>query len=364
MEVEKRRAFIINFVYFLIIGVVAVVVLKYGIGMLTPFVLGFLIAYMLKRPIRALSKGMKGKQKLAAILVVAAFYIIIGGLLTLLGVKIVSGVQSFFQMVPSLYKEYVEVLLTDSFSEIERQVMGMDPALFAWISQLETQMMQYLGKLVSSISIGTMNAVSEFAAFVPSFFIKMVLMIISTFFIAMDYDKLTGFCLNQLSSRGKMIFLQVKEYLIGTLFVCIRSYLLIMSITCFELFIGFTIIRLEHAFMIAAMIAIFDILPVLGTGGIMIPWMILAAISGRYSLAIGLLCVYLFVTVMRNILEPKIVGGQLGLHPVVTLSSMFLGVQLFGAVGLFGFPIGLSLLCYLNENGTISIFKKPEAATE
>lgn len=358
METEKRRAFIINFTYFFIIAVLAVVVLKYGIGLLTPFVLGFLIAYMLKRPIFAVSNLLKGRRKAAAILIVALFYILIGGLLTLLGVKIVSAMQSFLQVVPTLYKEYVEVLLTDSFNEIERTVRAMDPALFMWVSQMEEQIMQSLGKLVSSISIGTMNAISEFAVFVPSFFIKMVLMIISTFFIAADYEKLTGFCLNQLSGKGKMIFLQIKEYLIGTLFVCIRSYLLIMSITCLELFVGFTIIRLEHAFMIAAMIAIFDILPVLGTGGIMIPWMILEAISGRYSLAIGLLCIYLFVTVMRNILEPKIVGGQLGLHPVVTLSSMFLGVQLFGGIGLFGFPIGLSLLCYLNENGTISIFKK------
>ena len=74
-------------------------------------------------------------------------------------------------------------------------------------------------------------------------------------------------------------------------------------------------------------------------------------------MALKIFGVYVTVTVVRNIIEPKIVGGQLGLHPVVTLCSMFVGVQLFGVVGLFGFPIGLSLLRYLNDHGVIRILK-------
>ena len=120
---------------------------------------------------------------------------------------------------------------------------------------------------------------------------------------------------------------------------------------------GLTIIGIDKAVLIAMAISVFDILPVLGTGGIMIPWVIVSAISGDYKLAAGLLAVYLVVTVIRNILEPKIVGSQIGLHPVVTLASMFAGVQLFGLLGLFGFPILLSLLRRLNENGTIKLFK-------
>ena len=89
----------------------------------------------------------------------------------------------------------------------------------------------------------------------------------------------------------------------------------------------------------------------------MIPWAVITAIQGDYSMAIALFAVYIVVTIIRNIIEPKIVGSQLGLHPVATLASLFVGAQLFGAVGLFGFPIGLSLLRYLNEQGTLKIFK-------
>ncbi len=130
-----------------------------------------------------------------------------------------------------------------------------------------------------------------------------------------------------------------------------------MSITIEELTNGLTFIGIRNSVLIALLIAIFDILPVLGTGGIMLPWTIITAFQGQLSTALGLLIVYLVVTIIRNIIEPRIVGRQIGLHPVVTLVSMFVGAQLFGVLGLFGFPIGLSLLRHLNETGTIRIFK-------
>src|SRR5699024_9383370 len=119
-----------------------------------------------------------------------------------------------------------------------------------------------------------------------------------------------------------------------------------------ELAIGLSIIGVDRAVLIALGIAVFDILPVLGTGGIMLPWAAIRALAGDYRMAISLFVVYLIITVIRNIIEPKIVGQQIGLHPVVTLISMFVGLQLFGAVGLFGLPITLSLLRNLNDNGT------------
>ena len=146
-------------------------------------------------------------------------------------------------------------------------------------------------------------------------------------------------------------------YLTDTLFVVIRSYVLIMLLTFAELSILFSLFGIESAVLKAALIALLDILPILGTGGIMIPWAVLTLLKGKLKLGLGLLVVYAAITIIRNIIEPKIVGGRLGLHPVVTLASMFLGAQLFGVIGLFGFPIGLSLLRYLNDNGSIHILK-------
>lgn len=173
----------------------------------------------------------------------------------------------------------------------------------------------------------------------------------------MDYEALCAFCMRQLNEKAQNVVMQIKQYVVGTLFVCIRSYALIMSITFVELSVGLTLIGIRKSVFIAFCIAVFDILPVLGTGGIMIPWALISAILGDYPGAAKLAVLYVFITIVRNIIEPKIVGGQIGLHPVVTLVSMFAGVQLFGVVGLFGFPIGLSLLTYLNRTGTIHLYR-------
>ena len=112
-----------------------------------------------------------------------------------------------------------------------------------------------------------------------------------------------------------------------------------------------------NAILIAVVIAIFDILPVLGTGGIMIPWSIIALLYGNYKIGVGVAVLYIIITIIRNIIEPKLVGQQVGLHPVVTLISMFVGLHFLGFIGMLGLPITISLLRYLNDKGIVNIFK-------
>ena len=275
----------------------------------------------------------------------------------MLGIRAFSTTRDLVMNLPQIYAAHVEPVLTDIFGNVEQGLKKMDPSLVSTLEDLFNQFIQSIGQMVSSLSMSAMGTISGVASSLPGLFIKLLLMIISTFFIAADYELLTGFFLKQLDGKSKQIFLQVKKYVVGTLFVCIRSYALIMTITFIELSVGLSIIGVKNSILIAFLISVFDILPVLGTGGIMIPWTIIAALTGDYSLSIGLLIVYLIITVIRNIIEPKIVGSQIGLHPVVTLASMFVGVQLLGVVGLFGFPISLSLLRHLNDNGTIHLFK-------
>jgi len=182
-------------------------------------------------------------------------------------------------------------------------------------------------------------------------------MVISTFFIASDFESLSQFVYRQFSGKGNDLLMRIKHYLVDTLSVVIRSYAIIMTVTFVELSIGLSIINVPNAILIALIIAMFDIMPIFGTGGVMIPWTIISFIQGDNKLGIGLLIVYVFVTVVRNIIEPKIVGSQLGLHPVVTLMSMFIGVNLFGFLGLFGLPITLSLLKHLNDTSAVKIYK-------
>lgn len=363
MTTEKKKKFIVDVTYLALIVALGYLTLKYALPLLLPFVLAFLIAYLLRRPIRFLSRVLHVPKGLAAVLLVVLTYGLICLLLVLAGIRLTATITGLVQQIPAFYYTYILPELTSAFTWLEDLLSKLDPSLLSALEDLQSQLLDMLYQLVSSLSgllLGGVSMATSLATSLPGFLIRLLLMVISTFFIAIDYEKIVGFCLGCLRGNTRRVVLQIKTYVVGTLFVCVRSYALIMCITFAELSVGLSIIGVRRAILVALLIAIFDILPVLGTGGIMIPWAILTALGGDLPRALALLVVYVIITIIRNIIEPRIVGAQIGLHPVLTLMSMFVGNHLFGIVGLFGLPILLSLLRYLNDTGTISLF--PTAA--
>lgn len=357
MVSDKRKAFLINFAYFAVIIVLAVLVIGGLLPMATPFVIGFFVAYILQRPVRFLKRKLPLPNKLVALLTVLLFYATVGVVISLLGVRIISVGIGIISNLPHIYEVHILPVLIAILMAMEELFLEMDASIVAIMNDIGTEFIKLVGQMVSSVSAKALAVLYGASSALPGMFIELVLLVISSVFITMDWDVLTGFCMRQMNDKTKEIFIQIKEYVVGTLWVCIRSYALIMSITFAELSILLTLIGVNHSVAVAFFTACFDILPVLGTGGIMIPWALLTILQGNIVMGVKLFAVYVIVTVVRNILEPKIVGSQLGLHPVVTLCSMFIGVQLFGVIGLFGFPIGLSLLRYLNDHGVINILK-------
>lgn len=349
MSIEKKRDFVICVLYVVCWIGIGYVLVTYALPILSPFVIAFLITYLLRRPILLISRKTKLPYKWAAVLLVALFYSVVGMLVCLLGVKLFSGIGSVIRDLPILYAQYLEPRLMAMLAGINKLFLQADPTLLDTLERIGTQVLASAGTLASNLSVEAMSYVSNIAVALPELLIKLMLMVISTFFMAVDYDKLTVMCMDHLGEKARRLLSKTKDYVAGTLFVCIRSYLLIMSITFLELSIGLTLLGVEHAWLVAALTAVFDILPVLGTGGVMLPWAGVAAVQGEVYLASGLLVLYLVITVIRNILEPKIVGKQLGLHPLLTLISMFIGAKLLGMIGLFGFPIGVSLMGYIKQ---------------
>ena len=139
-----------------------------------------------------------------------------------------------------------------------------------------------------------------------------------------------------------------------------------MFITFCELFLGLSILNWtgimsnNYIFMIAIAIAVFDILPVAGSGGILIPWAIISLILGDVPKAIGLLVIYVIISVIRQYIEPKIVGSSLGVHPIVTLAGLYFGLKLFGFLGMFIVPIAVMTLKAFNDAGRIHIYNPVE----
>lgn len=235
---EKRRKFIINFLYFAIIIALAFFVLRFALSFLFPFVVVLFIAYILRHPIQLITTKARLPRKISAILVVLIFYVTIGTLLVLGSIRAFSYVSDLVQRLPDIYLRYVNPVLTDLFGQLEHALMQADPSILDTVDYLWEQLMQSLRGIVSDLSLTSMDIISNIASSLPMLFIRLVLMIISTFFIAMDYEALSAFCMRQLNEKTQNVVMQIKQFVVGTLFVCIRSYALIMSITFVELSIG------------------------------------------------------------------------------------------------------------------------------
>ena len=357
MNLEKQKNFLIRFSFWAVIAAGCYLLFKFVLAYLFPFLAAFVIAAILNRPIRRLSALFGRHRAPAAILTVAVFYLVFFCLIALAGVRLAVFFRDLFLSMPRFYYNTVEPALAAGFQRLEEQLQQMDPSVMATLGDLSERLVDSLGGMVSSASVAAISLVSSFAATLPGFFVNFIITIVVTFFLAIDYPRVTAFLMRQLPERGARLLRDAKTYVGGTLLKCIASYALICCITCGEIFLGLTVLRVDRALLIAVIIAIFDILPVLGTGGIMIPWAIVCAIIGNGGLALGLLVLYLIITVVRQTIEPRIVGSQVGLHPVVTLASMLVGLQLFGGIGLFGLPILLSLLKNLNDKGILHFLK-------
>ena len=337
---QKKRDFLTNCAYWAIIVAVTYLALEYLLPVSVPFLLGILVAWL----VIWISKRLKWSHKLLRIGLALVIYSIIGLLVTLIVSKGVTAVSSLLKWLPGIYENHLLPFVTVVYEWCVQSLARLDPALSSTLNVLLESVVSALKSLFSTLSSGAVSLVSNIATGVPNLVLSLLTMIFSTIFVVGDYEQITAFTYEHIPVWIRKFFVTIRVYLTDTLFVVIRSYALIMLLTFTELSILFSVFGIDNAFLKAALIAIFDVMPILGTGGIMIPWFIISFVLGNTAMGIKLLVIYAIVTVVRNYVEPKIVGAQLGLHPIITLVSMFIGLRLFGFWGLFGLPVGISFL--------------------
>lgn len=357
LKLKKQKEFLIKFCYFSVIIGAIILIIKFLGSILTPFLIAFIIATILNPPIKFFCNKFHIKRTFVSILFVLAFYSIACFIMILIGTKLLIMLQSLFTALPQFFTTYFEPYIRNIFTHSEKLFFSLDPNIISALEESSSSLISTFGNFISNFSTTVVSYVSEFATAIPGIFLKTVITIIVTFFITIDFEKIINFIKRQLPESSSTPLNECKKFITTTLFKCLLSYILILTITFVEITIGLTILKIPNSIIIAVAIAIFDILPVLGTGGIMIPWAIIAILYGNYTVGIGVGILYIIITIIRNIIEPKLVGQQVGLHPVVTLISMFVGLHFLGFIGMLGLPITISLIRHLNDTDVIKIFK-------
>ena len=367
MKLEKRKQFIVNFLYFAIILGVVILLTRYALGVLMPFIVALLVSLLLKPAVAFFHEKLKVPRSIAGIVLVVLFYALVGFLLSVIGVQLFAAAKSFFLLLPSLYTNTIEPWFEHLFLSLQAFVEKLDPSTATTYNAIVSNVTNSLGGTVVNISKAVVSWVTNLTLKAPGFLLKLLITVIATIFLTADFSRIKAFVMRQLPVRICDLLHNARVQLGRTLWSYTRSYAMILAITFVEIGLGLSFIGVNNAFGIAILIALFDILPVVGSGLVLLPWAIFTLFGGNLPTGIGLLVLYVVVIVVRQIMEPKIVGDRVGLHPLVTLLSMVLGTYLFGGIGLLGLPITVALLHALNKQGAIHLYKlsdDPEPETE
>lgn len=357
MTLDEKKKFILNVAFIVTVYAVLYFVFVYVIHWIMPFLIGFLIALALRPIARFLNRFFKSKGKGVALFVVAAFYAIVALVIWLLITFLITQMTDLVNIMPYLYFNRIEPLLLEFNDWIVKNTITISPEAASTLSQIITNGINYISDIIKNTSITAVQIVTKLISNFPLYLISVIFTIVLSVFISVEYDNLTAFIKRQLPEKFNSTFEEARKFVTGTLWKMIKSYMIIMCITFLELMTGLSLLKVNFALPIAAIVAVLDIMPVVGTGGILIPWAIVELILKNYTLGIGLLLLYLAVTVIRNIIEPRIIGHQIGLHPIITITVMYAGLRLFGFFGLIMAPVAAILVKYLNDTGKISLFK-------
>lgn len=364
MTMEKRKDFIVNIIYYGMITAMVYFVVKYAFGLMFPFMIGFIVSFLLNPAISFISQKLRIPQKLVAMVLVLLLFTAAGMVISWIGIRAFAGIKEGVTRLPEVYNDIIEPVIQQLFDNIEENVAKFDPLLVQVINEIAASLSKSMGSIVSSFSSTAIRFVSSTVSFIPSLFLQIVLAVISTLFFAMDYHNINEYVEKVLPPQGHQFLMDIKNFTTGIGLKFIKAYAILMSITFIELAIGLSILRVEGAVVIAASIAVIDVLPVLGTGGVVIPWLIIEFIRGNTSFAIGLTILYLIITVIRNFLEPKLVGQQIGLHPLVILICLYVGVKIFGFIGLFALPLIVVIAKHIYDSRKQNQLKQVENNSE
>ena len=353
--IEKRRNFIINAVYFTIITVLAVGIVMFSLKYMMPFVIGFFVAFMMQPVIRKLTRRFR-EVRPVSLIVITLFYIVVALLVTLIGWVVVASFYKMAQHIPDYVTHTLIPLLREANARLELFLVRQDDSLIQFINPLAERAITMIGNFAQDGSMWALAIVKDLVTKIPSLLIALIISITSSYFFVVDYGNISKQTLKILPVQYRTLLLNVRSSFKITVGQFLKGYGILIVMTYVELSIALLILRVPYALGLAAFIAVVDILPVLGVGTILIPWAVFAFILGDIGMGVGLLVTYGIILVVRNVVEPKVIGHQIGLHPLLTLMSMYLGMRLFGLLGLFALPITFTIFMDLYRKGKLLDF--------
>lgn len=314
---------------------------RFSVGLLLPFIIALLVAALARAGARRLANRLRVSERvLSAILVV------------LILVTVVSLCYLFFSRVLLELQQLLQQLLADSddpegmlarvfgfFQYLgERFSLVGGGFLETFIGDPQAFFAEQLRNFLSGLSERLPAGVAALLGALPRILLFLMVTVIACFYFALDYPHVVAVTYRLVPARMREQLPSWRRSVGEFAGKYLKAYCLLFLLTLFELWLGLLLLRVRYSFLLSLLIALLDVLPILGVGTVLVPWALVSLLAGNTYLGIGLLLLYAVVTIVRQVAEPHLVGKSLGLHPILMLIAFYAGLRLFGVAGLLVGP--------------------------
>ncbi len=343
----EKKTYLIALINVLIpVGVIGLL-LVFGMELLrffAPFIIAWILAWIANPIVCFFEKRVKLLRShstvITAVLVLAT---LVGGLYGIISL-LIHQLTNFFKDLPMLIETITQAVAEFSNeTEVFFSFLPLDIHMF-W-EEVGQNFSTYLNSIVQQLASPTVEFAGGIAKSIPSIMVNVVVSIVAAYFFIIERE----FFISKLKEKMPKSIDKYTLYLKNDARKLVGGYFLaqfrIMFVVATILVIGFWILEIPYAFLWGILISLLDFLPVFGTGTILIPWAVIVFFSGEYPFAAGLILIYVLSQVIRQVIQPKIVGDSMGLHPLLTLFLLYIGYEVNGLSGMiFAVPVGMILI--------------------
>lgn len=329
--------------------------LKFLLPWTAPLLLAFGGAVLIEKPVKFINKRWRFPRSAAAGVCVLAFLAVCGGVLWFIVSRLVKELRELGARLPGMISALSENV-TGWKRWLDGVIRDMPASVSTVLDGVVEGAMGYLTQLPAQLSAKAVELISAFVSGLPTVLLFAVTAVMGLYFISAAYPSIVKFLRAQIPAELFEKARRVKHDLQHSLGKYFKAQLIMMGITFFELLAAFSFMRIDYSLVLAMSIAVIDALPVLGAGTVLLPWSAYELLTGDPARGAGLAVVYGMVTILRSCIQAKLLGDQLGLHPIATLLCIYAGWKAMGVLGMVVFPIAAISLKKLNDSGVLHIW--------
>ncbi len=341
---------ILNLAAALAVLLLCIFVLPRIIWFFMPFIIGWLISLIASPVVRFFEEKLKVRRKAVSAVVIIAVLAAVVFIVYTLGTMIVRESINFINELPEMWDSMVK-----EFDEIGANLQGIYDRLPVKTQETWNNLVSELGNdlsgLISGVSMPTFEIVGNAAKQLPDIFLGVVICLLSSYFFVADKTYMSNVMNKYVPYAIRYRFDMIRRSFRKAIGGYFKAQLKIEFWIYFLVAFGLLLLKVRYAFLIAVGIAFLDFLPVFGTGTVMIPWAVIEILGQNYKMAVGLLIIWCVGQLVRQVIQPKIVGDSMGVDAIPTLFLLYIGYKVAGVLGMIlAVPIGI-IITNLYEEG-------------